>query len=58
MYLFLNFSYEVVLTIDKEKHKFDGPIYYYVFNSLLFSLLVLHILVGINVSDACEANTV
>lgn len=36
-------SYEVVLTLDKEKHKFEGPIYYYVFNSLLFSLLVLHI---------------
>lgn len=36
-------SYEVVLTLDKEKHKFDGPIYYYVFNTLLFSLLVLHI---------------
>ncbi|CAN6239567.1 unnamed protein product [Urochloa humidicola] len=36
-------SYEVVLTLDKKKHKFDGPIYYYVFNSLLFSLLVLHI---------------
>ncbi|XP_062222124.1 ASC1-like protein 2 [Phragmites australis] len=35
-------SYEVVLTPDKEKHIFDGPIYYYVFNSLLFSL-VLHI---------------
>jgi hypothetical protein len=43
MHLFLNFSYEVVLTLDKEKHKVDGPIYYYVFNSLLFSLLVLHI---------------
>lgn len=36
-------SYEVLLTLDKEKHKFYGPIYYYVFNSLLFSLLVLHI---------------
>ncbi|RLM79526.1 ASC1-like protein isoform X3 [Panicum miliaceum] len=36
-------SYEVVLTLDKEKHNFDGPIYYYVFNILLFSLLVLHI---------------
>ncbi|PWZ23031.1 ASC1-like protein 1 [Zea mays] len=36
-------DYEVVLTLDKEKHKVDGPIYYYVFNSLLFSLLVLHI---------------
>ena len=43
LHLFLNFSYEVVLTLDKEKHKVDGPIYYYVFNSLLFSLLVLHI---------------
>ncbi|XP_052186231.1 ASC1-like protein [Diospyros lotus] len=36
-------SYEVVQTLDKDKHKVDGPIYYYVFNSLLFSLLVLHI---------------
>ena len=32
-----------MLTLDKKKHSFDGPIYYYVFNSLLFSLLVLHI---------------
>ncbi|KAI9073477.1 hypothetical protein K1719_028001 [Acacia pycnantha] len=36
-------SYEVVLTLDKEKHSVDGPIYYYVFNSLLYCLLVLHI---------------
>lgn len=36
-------SYEVVQTLDKEKHKEEGPIYYYVFNSLLFCLLVLHI---------------
>ncbi|XP_054809868.1 ceramide synthase 1 LOH3-like isoform X1 [Prosopis cineraria] len=36
-------SYEVVLTLDKEKHPVDGPIYYYVFNSLLYCLLVLHI---------------
>ncbi|KAG0467572.1 hypothetical protein HPP92_019152 [Vanilla planifolia] len=36
-------SYEVLLTLDKEKHKFDGPLYYYIFNTLLFSLLVLHI---------------
>ncbi|KAF8693591.1 hypothetical protein HU200_038994 [Digitaria exilis] len=36
-------SYEVLLTLDKKKHNFEGPIYYYVFNSLLFSLLVLHI---------------
>ncbi|CAL9777513.1 unnamed protein product [Musa acuminata subsp. burmannicoides] len=36
-------SYEVLLTLDKEQHKFEGPIYYYVFNTLLFSLLVLHI---------------
>ncbi|THG14768.1 hypothetical protein TEA_006812 [Camellia sinensis var. sinensis] len=39
---FLTF-YEVVQTLDKEKHKVEGPIYYYVFNSLLFCLLVLHI---------------
>ncbi|KAM1622528.1 hypothetical protein ACFX2K_020998 [Malus domestica] len=36
-------SYEVILTLDKEKHSIDGPIYYYVFNTLLFCLLVLHI---------------
>jgi len=36
-------SYEVLLTLDKNKHRFYGPIYYYVFNCLLFSLLVLHI---------------
>lgn len=36
-------SYEVVLTLDKEKHKVEGPIYYFVFNSLLYCLLVLHI---------------
>ncbi|KAG2702585.1 hypothetical protein I3843_06G090100 [Carya illinoinensis] len=36
-------SYEVVLTLDQEKHPVDGPIYYYVFNTLLFCLLVLHI---------------
>jgi protein-S-isoprenylcysteine O-methyltransferase Ste14 len=44
IYLFLLlFSYEVLLTLDREKHRFYGPIYYYVFNCLLFSLLVLHI---------------
>ncbi|KAG8652308.1 ASC1-like protein isoform X1 [Manihot esculenta] len=36
-------SYEVVQTLDKEKHPVDGPIYYYVFNTLLYCLLVLHI---------------
>ncbi|KAL7110457.1 hypothetical protein ACP275_05G027700 [Erythranthe tilingii] len=36
-------SYEVIQTLDKDKHKVDGPIYYYVFNFLLFSLLVLHV---------------
>ncbi|CAK7326450.1 unnamed protein product [Dovyalis caffra] len=36
-------SYEVLLNLDKEKHPVDGPIYYYVFNSLLYCLLVLHI---------------
>ncbi|KAG1327496.1 ASC1-like protein 1 [Cocos nucifera] len=36
-------SHEVLLTLDKEKHKFEGPIYYYIFNTLLFSLLVLNI---------------
>ncbi|XP_047341395.1 ASC1-like protein [Impatiens glandulifera] len=36
-------SYEVIQNIDRSKHKLDGPIYYYVFNSLLFCLLVLHV---------------
>ncbi|KAL8137200.1 hypothetical protein V2J09_003201 [Rumex salicifolius] len=36
-------SYEVVLTLDKDKHPVKGPIYYYVFNTLLYCLLVLHI---------------
>lgn len=36
-------SYEVVQTLDKEKHAIEGPIYYYMFNTLLFCLLVLHI---------------
>ncbi|XP_023876327.2 LOW QUALITY PROTEIN: ASC1-like protein [Quercus suber] len=35
-------SYEVTLTLDKEKHPVDGPIYYMCFNTLLFCLLVLH----------------
>ncbi|KMZ60957.1 hypothetical protein ZOSMA_55G00060 [Zostera marina] len=36
-------SYEVLLTLDISQHKFKGPFYYYIFNTLLFSLLVLHI---------------
>lgn len=36
-------SYEVLLTLDKENHKVDGPIYYYIFNTLLFGLLVLNV---------------
>ncbi|KMT08354.1 hypothetical protein BVRB_6g140370 [Beta vulgaris subsp. vulgaris] len=36
-------SYESILTVDKEKHPIDGPIYYYLFNTLLYCLLVLHI---------------
>lgn len=36
-------SYEVLVTLDKAKHQADGPIYYYVFNTLLYCLLVLHI---------------
>ncbi|KAK4763027.1 hypothetical protein SAY86_008795 [Trapa natans] len=36
-------SYEVVQILDKEKHAVDGPIYYYIFNTLLLCLLVLHI---------------
>ncbi|KAK8344262.1 hypothetical protein V6Z11_A07G067800 [Gossypium hirsutum] len=36
-------TYEVLLTLDKEKHMVDGSIYYYLFNTLLFCLLVVHI---------------
>ncbi|KAJ7953994.1 LAG1 longevity assurance-like protein [Quillaja saponaria] len=36
-------SYEVVLALDDDKKAGIGPIYYYVFNSLLFCLLVMHI---------------
>ncbi|GAA0187103.1 transferase [Lithospermum erythrorhizon] len=36
-------SYELVQFLNTEEHKVDGPIYYYIFNTLLFSLLVLHI---------------
>lgn len=36
-------SFEVVQTLDKEKHPVDGPFCYYLFNTLLFCLLVLHI---------------
>ncbi|KAL5725610.1 sphingosine N-acyltransferase [Ranunculus cassubicifolius] len=35
-------SYEVIQILDLDKHLFR-PIYYYVFNTLLFGLLVLHI---------------
>lgn len=36
-------SYEIVLCLDTEEHQADGPIYYYVFNTLLFFLLVINI---------------
>ncbi|XP_065879982.1 ASC1-like protein [Euphorbia lathyris] len=36
-------SYGVIQMLDKEKHKSEGPIYYYVFNTLLYCLLILHI---------------
>ncbi|XP_023549522.1 LAG1 longevity assurance homolog 3-like [Cucurbita pepo subsp. pepo] len=36
-------SYEVLLVLNKDEHPIDGPIYYYLFNTLLFCLLVLHI---------------
>ncbi|KAM0864681.1 hypothetical protein ACQ4PT_043759 [Festuca glaucescens] len=36
-------SYEVAVILDKEKKEFYSSVYYYLFNSLLFSLLVLHI---------------
>ncbi|KAJ3694777.1 hypothetical protein LUZ60_000154 [Juncus effusus] len=36
-------SYEVLLALDKEKHKFEGPIYYYIFNALLITLFILNV---------------
>ena len=36
-------SYEVVLTLDKNKHEVVADIHYYIFNTLLFTLLILHI---------------
>ncbi|KAJ9547203.1 hypothetical protein OSB04_019746 [Centaurea solstitialis] len=35
--------YEVLQTLDKEKEFPEAPVHYYVFNTLLFCLLVLHI---------------
>ncbi|GKE38007.1 ASC1-like protein, partial [Tanacetum coccineum] len=35
--------YELVSVLNIEKYKTLGPIYYYMFNTLLYSLLVLHI---------------
>lgn len=39
---FLICSYQIIMTVDKEKHP-NGPILYYMFNTLLYFLLVLHI---------------
>ncbi|KAI3958412.1 hypothetical protein MKW98_011100 [Papaver atlanticum] len=36
-------SYEVLQMFDHDKHPVEGPIYYYVFNTLIFCLYVLHI---------------
>ncbi|XP_002512021.2 ceramide synthase 1 LOH3 [Ricinus communis] len=36
-------SYEVVLTLDMKKHMVDGPLNYYLFNTLLFCILVFNI---------------
>lgn len=36
-------SYELVSVLKVEKYETLGPIYYYMYNTLLFSLLVLHI---------------
>ena len=51
LYIYLNSlfycSYEVLLTLDKEKHSVVGPVCYYLFNTLLFCLLVLHIYWGV-----------
>ncbi|KAJ7299127.1 hypothetical protein O6H91_Y300800 [Diphasiastrum complanatum] len=36
-------SYEVLQVLSKEVHRGHGPIFYYIFNMLLISLLVLHV---------------
>lgn len=36
-------SYEVLLTLDVEKDKVDGTVYYYTFNTLLFCLLIINV---------------
>ncbi|XP_065860641.1 ceramide synthase 1 LOH3-like isoform X2 [Euphorbia lathyris] len=36
-------SYEVLLTLDLEKHNVDGPLHYYIFNTLLFCVVVFNI---------------
>ena len=40
---FVACSYQIIMTENKEKHQLEGPIYYYMFNTLLFRLLVLYI---------------
>ncbi|KAM7268041.1 hypothetical protein ACFE04_010207 [Oxalis oulophora] len=42
-WLLYSTSYESVLNLDKETYKVEGPLYYYVFNTLLYSLLVLNV---------------
>ncbi|XP_050237333.1 ceramide synthase 1 LOH3-like [Mercurialis annua] len=36
-------SYEVLLTLNMEKHKVVGPLYYYLFNTLLFCIAVFNV---------------
>lgn len=43
LFCFVLCSYELIEYIHKEEMKVEGPIYYYIFNTLLFYLLVLHI---------------
>lgn len=41
--IIINCSYEVLQVVDKEKHPVDGPLCFYIFNTLLICLLVMHI---------------
>ncbi|KAI3866913.1 hypothetical protein MKW92_018878 [Papaver armeniacum] len=50
-------SYEVLQMFDHDKHPVEGPIYYYVFNTLLFCLYVLHIYWGVLILRMVQAQS-
>lgn len=43
MYIIRSTSYEVLQVLDKANHEKEGPLLYYVFNTLLIMLLVMHV---------------